>query len=132
MVSSSPPSPTSPIDKKKPSFGGYYPWLKQNHHADDLEILETHYDMTTRIVAETYQKSAFWDAIIKALINIDAQYLVDRKYPLIADFSPTIVIKPWRSFFEKTYRKNISYNEKFPEPPEGGWVTPENSYATIH
>jgi ppGpp synthetase/RelA/SpoT-type nucleotidyltranferase len=128
MASSSPPL----ADEKKPSFGDYEAWLIQRGHVKTLDIHKSHYDVITHRVAETYRDSDFWRAILGDLKNVDARYLIDQKYPLIAEFAPAIVVKPWNSFLEKTYRKNIANNHRFPEPPEDGWLTPENWYTRIH
>jgi len=45
---------------------------------------------------------------------------------------PEIQIKKIESFIEKTYRKNVINNDKWPEAPEDGWVEPENWYSRIH
>jgi ppGpp synthetase/RelA/SpoT-type nucleotidyltranferase len=86
----------------------------------------------TREVADSFRTSSFWQAILNDLKNVDAQYLVDHKYPLIAEFNPPIVIKPWDSFLEKTYRRNVVNNSRFPNAPEDGWLLPDNWYSKIH
>jgi hypothetical protein len=110
MVTQSPPK------EEKPSFGDYQAWLAENDHIQDLEVHKTHYEMITRMVAETYQNSPFWIEILKGLKDVDAKYLIDHKYPLITETAPPIVIKPWNSFLEKTFRKNISHNARFSSP----------------
>ena len=132
VVTESPPGPGFASNETRPSLGNYQTWLAENGLVQDLDIHKTHYETVTRIVVETYQNSPFWTAIVKGLKDVDAQYLIDHKYPLIAEANPPIVIKPWKSFLEKTYRKNISSNTRFPDPPDDGWLLPENWYLRIH
>ena len=56
-------------------------------------------------------------------------YLYFRKtnYQLfVSNFKPQLVTKSFDSFLEKSFRKNIIYNKKFPEPPYPTWITPDN------
>ena len=116
----------------RPSLAEYEAWLLKSHKTTNFSILKNHYETVTRELADSYRECDFWKSIVSNLRNVDAQYLVDHKYPLIADFSPAIVIKPWNSFIEKTYRKNIAHNNNFPESPDGGWLQPDNWYIRIH
>ncbi len=50
---------------------------------------------------------------------------------LVRSASPKLCVKPFDSFFSKTFRKNVSENELWPDPPEGGWILPSNWYTRI-
>jgi hypothetical protein len=41
-------------------------------------------------------------------------------------------IKPYNSFIDKCYRINVIENQKFPDPPDDGWVTPRTCYSRFH
>ncbi|PVZ41319.1 hypothetical protein [Pseudomonas sp. CC120222-01a] len=41
---------------------------------------------------------------------------------------PKLLIKPYASVVEKTYRQNILWNKGFPSEPKSGWFTHENVY----
>ena len=49
---------------------------------------------------------------------------------------PELLIKPFESLFEKTYRINIVNNRQFPHPPKWqrveGWVEPDNWFERIN
>ena len=120
----------NPKDQSKPTLRDYEAWLVRNGHVTNLVAHRNHYELVTRGLLDTFKDSDFWQSILDGMRDVDAQYVVDHKYPLIAEL-PTIVIKPWRSFLEKTYRKNIVSNSHFPESPEGGWITPQNWYTRI-
>jgi ppGpp synthetase/RelA/SpoT-type nucleotidyltranferase len=129
QVSDSTPAPSQDA---KPSQRQYGPWLVEKELVSDLDVSRNHYDTVTEAVKNQYLQCSFWQAILRGLKDVDAQYLIDHKYPLIAQYSPEIVIKPWFSFLEKTYRKNILNNANFPNPPNGGWISPTNWHSTIH
>jgi hypothetical protein len=117
----------------RPNFGSQYDaWLREKGGVTNLNAHRNHYQIVSRETRDSFAGSKFWEGVISDLPNIDAKYLIDHKYTLIASFKPEILIKPWNSFLEKTYRKNISGNKNFPEEPDGGWYLPVNWYSRIH
>jgi ppGpp synthetase/RelA/SpoT-type nucleotidyltranferase len=45
---------------------------------------------------------------------------------------PELKTKPFDSFLNKTFRKNVVNNIKWPEPPDGGWILPNNWFQHIN
>jgi ppGpp synthetase/RelA/SpoT-type nucleotidyltranferase len=45
---------------------------------------------------------------------------------------PKLVVKPFSSTVEKTYRQNVLWNRNFPQPPKGGWYTHQNVYSRLN
>jgi hypothetical protein len=41
-------------------------------------------------------------------------------------------IKPWNSFFLKTYRKNVIENKLWPAAPQEGWILPNTWFSKIN
>ena len=122
---------TPPIDR--PRFGPPYElWLAREHSVRNLRAHRNHYDIVSQELAKSFQESAFWTAVLARLPNIDAQYLIDHKYPLIATLNPIILLKSWESFFRKSYRVNIVDNLDFPNAPSKGWCLPINWHTRIH
>jgi ppGpp synthetase/RelA/SpoT-type nucleotidyltranferase len=115
----------------KPAFGQYSAWLVRKGFVTSLDVHRNHYEAATRAIVQKYKDSDFWQSILSGLRDVDAKYLIDHKYPLIAQFSPDLTIKSWRAFFEKTYRKNMLNNANFPSPPTDGWIMPDNWYTKI-
>jgi ppGpp synthetase/RelA/SpoT-type nucleotidyltranferase len=113
------------------SFGDYEAWLEQRHSIDLLSH-KNHYSVVTRQLSDSFRTSPFWIALLHALPNIDSQYLIDHKYPLLTALEPEILVKPWASFLQKTYRKNVIQNPDFPSPPHDGWCLPPQWLARIH
>jgi ppGpp synthetase/RelA/SpoT-type nucleotidyltranferase len=119
----------SPAKKPIP-FEEYPQWLAE--HGVIMDVHEGHYNAASRQVMEAFQKSTFWQEALSALRDVDARYQIENAYPLISTIVPDLLVKPWSSFLEKTYRKNISENKKFPKPPAEGWCLPENWFNRIH
>jgi ppGpp synthetase/RelA/SpoT-type nucleotidyltranferase len=117
---------------ERPRFASYEQWLIRSHRIPSFSKLRNHYASLTREAADSIRASDFWTSVLDGLKDVDAKYLVASKYPLIATYSPELLIKPWDSFLDKTYRRNIVNNPHFPDPPENGWLLPDNWYTSIH
>ncbi len=87
---------TKPERPDQLSFGDYEAWLA-NEHSINLSVHHNHYDVVTMQLSESFRTSPFWAALLVALPNIDSQYLIDHKYPLLTSFRPDIFVKPWAS-----------------------------------
>jgi hypothetical protein len=85
-------------------------------------------------MARRIQASGFWTAFTSRLRDNHDAYELDTGYPLLlpTSLTPELVIRPYDSFLLKTYRKNVSENRSWPNPPGGGWVLPSNWYGRIN
>lgn len=45
---------------------------------------------------------------------------------------PKLMIKPYQSVVEKTYRQNILWNKKFPNSPPDGWYNHQNIFSRLN
>jgi len=74
-----------------------------------------------------------WEGLITHLRRVEYEYQRDKKVELISknpsyynSDKPIIVIKPYRSVIEKSFRKNILQNNNWESPPKEGWVFPSD------
>lgn len=105
----------------------YKKWLKNELGFVVNSKTENHYNSIASKIKADFQKSKAWNDILARLNEFNNEYLAKTNYQLfITDFKPELVTKSFASFLEKTFRKNIIYNKKFPNPPYHGWVTPDN------
>lgn len=120
------------MNKKIPTFPDeYIEWLVENHGYSTLH--ETYYKTVTEIMKANFISSDFWQSFTSELNNFDAEYYRKTGYPLFRIIEPEIQIKPFDSFILKTYRKNILYNNKWPDAPSSnGWITPDNWYSRVN
>lgn len=113
--------------EKPKNIEEYKKWLKDEMSIIINSKIENHYESIANKIKADFQKSKVWSDIISQLNDFNTKYLAKTNYQLLVnDFKPELVTKSFASFFEKTFRKNIVFNKKFPEPPFNGWITPEN------
>lgn len=106
----------------------YKSWLSEKHGAEISKLTEAHYQRVALKVRSDFEASAFWCAVKENLREFHDQYLLQTEYPLLVNESetPPLITKPFNSFLLKTFRRNILENSRWPNPPEGGWITPKN------
>jgi hypothetical protein len=119
---------------QKPSIESYPFWLKESLNIILTESTESHYESVTRDVKEQLQCSQFWLNITTKLNEYEEEYQIKTdRYELFKDLTaPEIKTKPYSSFIEKTFRKNILNNSNWPNAPKDGWVLPENWLSNIN
>jgi ppGpp synthetase/RelA/SpoT-type nucleotidyltranferase len=110
----------------------YELWLATRHKITNLDSHRNHYETVSKELLVSFCQSAFWKEVIRELPNIDAEYAIANRFPLVTTYHPTIIPKPWSSFLDKSYRKNIAENPEFPNPPTGGWCLPPDWFSQIH
>lgn len=114
------------MDKPK-NIDEYKKWLKDKFSITINSKTENHYNSIANKIKADFMASKAWIDILTQLSDYSTEYLAKTNYQLlVADFKPELVTKSFSSFFEKTFRKNIVYNKKFPNPPYEGWATPDN------
>ena len=117
----------------RPGFGEAYGlWLAQERNITALSTHMNNYAVVSRELKTAFEESPFWQHTLSALREADDRYAVAYKFPLISTFTPDVLIKPWDSFYEKSFRKNITQNKNFPDAPDDGWCTPPSWYSQIH
>lgn len=116
----------------KPRLGEEYErWLIDIHGLDVLEPHKNHYETVAARIAESFTDCPFWIDLLKELKEVDAQYQIDHGYVLVVS-TQTIVVKPWASFLEKSYRHNVLNNPNFPAAPaKGGWMVPPTWHSQV-
>lgn len=116
----------------------YKKWFKDFLKIDIDNKTENHYNSVANKIKIDFEKSKVWIDIIHSIPERNIEYLSKTGYPLlINEFKPELVTKPFSSFFEKSFRKNVILNKKWnnnddPQPPSGGWITPDNWFERIN
>lgn len=118
-------------DKPK-TIDEYVHWLEIELSVTLDGRTQNRYDVVSKKIKESYENSVFWESLNKNLGNYDITYLANTKYNLLVTKNPLkIMIKPYQSVIEKTFRKNIIENKRWPSAPQNGWVTPDNWFSRI-
>jgi hypothetical protein len=108
------------------SVDGYITWLRGGPLSLDLSMgYETYYAAVAASLERSWESSEFWAKVGSSLSSWHDGYRVSHDdLPLMSDQTvPSLAIKPYRSFLDKTYRRNVAENNGWPQPPPRGWTT---------
>ena len=123
------------IDNSKPlDIKEYNKWIFEKHKID-LHRAKTRYESVTRKALDDVRASRCWASILNNIGDLGQEYHISTGYDLFADDSPSpdLLIKPFESFVNKTYRKNVLGNKQWPAPPHGtGWILPPHGFIHIN
>lgn len=130
---------------KKPDFEKYTDWLETKckdilgtQFKDDemkIAVNKTYYESVVNTIKLSFDKSDFWKQLTENIREYNDEYFKQTKYNLIVwsdEKKHEVLVKPFDSFFLKTYRKNILENKNYPGEPQGGWILPHNWYSGIN
>ncbi len=105
----------------------YERWLREALGVEVDQRLAARYDAVVAKVKRDFENSDLWTGICAALNDYDSAYRVhSQNFPLFlsAPEAPKLETKSFGSYILKTYRRNVSENERWPEPPPGEWIVP--------
>lgn len=111
----------------------YLKWMRKTHNVEISNRTRVYYDSVVNKLRSDFSSHAFWQQLLGRWVEIHQDYQVKTTYPLFLDLSPpSLVVKPYDSFIEKTFRKNILQNRDWPNPPKKGWVLPTNWFESTN
>lgn len=122
-------------DERPEGRDAYLAWLRDVFAVEVDERLASRYDAVVSKVKLDFEASPFWTRVNSELNDFDSAYrLGAQNYPLFLDGGrrPALDTKSFDSYLLKTYRRNIAENERWPEPPEGGWVVPDDGFSRLN
>jgi len=120
-------------NKKPKDIDEYKKWLKEKHKIEISNRTQIYYESVVNRIKLDFEKSDFWIQLTENLKEYDGEYLTKSGYSLLtAGFKPELYIKPFDSFFLKTFRKNIIENKCWPDEPKCRWIFPNNWYSRIN
>jgi len=125
--------------EKPKDISDYKAWLSDHHGIKIENWHRSHYESVTNKIQKDISKSDFWAELKASLGNFEGEYLAQTGYHLFMPGhspddpirAPEWLIKPFKTFFLKTFRKNVLDNEHWPNEPLGGWVLPQNWLCKI-
>lgn len=98
----------------------------------DDRAQENYYITMSERMKKEFEESAFWTKFIKILPDFEEKYKKRTNYDLLKKgFAPSVFIKPYNSFIDKCFRKNVVQNVSWPDPPTNGWITCQNAISTF-
>lgn len=119
---------------KPASIPEYIAWLKKEQGGFVARRAETYYSSVVGKMRSDFLVSDFWQGLTDEIKTHEQAYLVQTGYNLLATpFAPdSVCIKPYSSFFLKSFRQNVLENKNWPNEPSGGWIVPPLWYEQIH
>lgn len=116
-------------DKPK-SIEEYKRWMYSSEIFDfhDERAQENYYTTMSRCMKKMFEEGEFWTKFIRRLPDYEEEYKKRTNYDLLKKgFIPSVLIKPYNSFIDKCFRRNVSQNDNWPKPPTNGWITCRNA-----
>jgi len=124
------------MDTDKPEdLNKYKEWLKKEHKIEITSLDKTYYESVSNKIKQEFEKSELWETLIGKLKTYNDEYYIKKDgYQLLTNREsvPTLNLKSYNSFFLKTYRKNVLDNSNWPNPPNVGWILPDDWYLYIN
>jgi len=117
----------------QPTWAEYPRWLEGKTSQKDVASASVRFELVSQKIRSEIETSDFWAKFVGAFDEWDDEYTARCRYKLFVNPSPPpVVIKPYDSLLDKSYRKNVVSNQSWPSSPDQGWVTPLNWYERVN
>jgi len=122
------------MDNTRPTnITEYKDWLQKDHKIKITDRTINYYDSVTKKIRSDFEKSNLWQSLTAQMQRIHQEYVVQKKYDLfIGNTKVDLNIKTFDSYLLKTFRKNVIDNTIWPDPPNEGWIFPNNGFSKIN
>jgi hypothetical protein len=120
-------------EMKPDNIEAYKNWLREHLSVAITRGDETYYESVTARMLSTLAASPFWTCLSSSIDEYHQEYLLATGYDLLLPgfVLPKLCIKPFGSFLDKTFRKNVLHNRHWPAAPAQGWIVPDSWYSRI-
>lgn len=117
---------------KPDNFEEFKTWFHSFLGFDIDSSYTYYYNTVVKQLKHDFEESIFWKNLLNELNEINDKYYMQKKVHLLTSSEyPKILTKSIDSLMLKAYRKNVLNNHNFPNPPQEGWITPENWFESI-
>jgi hypothetical protein len=123
------------VERERPVDSNLYRrWLHDAHKVSVGPRLQTRYDAVVAKAKVDFESSAFWAQLVERLKDFEGAYRLQAGgFPLLQNPQPPVIqTKSFESFLLKTRRRNVIENANWPDPPEGGWLLPDEWYSNLN
>lgn len=122
---------SSSATEEKPRRETYERWLRRRFRSKELLRGAVHFESVALAIRDQFERSTFWRDVLARLSDWTAAYNIATGEVLLSEAPHGLLVKDWDSFVDKTYRRNVSLNDNWPDPPDGGWVLPPGWFSDI-
>jgi hypothetical protein len=120
-------------EKRPESVNEYVRWASGPIFTEPIDAIRNRLELAQSKVFLEIEDSAFWRRILRDRPEWNDEYYAKTQYLLFATSEePKLVRKSFESLIIKTYRKNVLENDEWPDPPDSGWITPDNWFAQLN
>ncbi|CAI9008468.1 hypothetical protein [Pseudomonas chlororaphis] len=112
----------------------YIDWAAANINSPLKEQkIESLYDTNMNNIFNGVSQHQFFVGFSRKSKEWQKKYRENTNTELFTDSDePKLIVKPFASTVEKTYRQNILWNKNFPEQPKTGWYDHQNIYSKLN
>jgi ppGpp synthetase/RelA/SpoT-type nucleotidyltranferase len=95
---------------------------------------ELSFDQNANFIKTTAQRHEFFRGLPNLLRESSEEYYTQTDSDLFIRGVPEVnpVLKSYTSAINKSFRNNVIWNDNFPAPPQGDWVTPFNWFSKFN
>ena len=95
---------------------------------------EKYYELVTGYMVRQVVDSPVWHRFCESYQKIEQRYHWERDghHLFVEPGPPDWTIKPFESLLEKSFRLNKRDNDRFPDPPPGGWLCPDTWFTRVN
>jgi ppGpp synthetase/RelA/SpoT-type nucleotidyltranferase len=117
----------------RPNEEDFPDWMESRFPGCIKPEHENWYQLNLNLAEQALQNSLFYANLEELLEKASLEFGNSSKGKLFDSIKrPVFVKKSFASCLNKSYRHNVVYNDRFPNPPENGWWTPENWFESIN
>jgi len=113
------------VSRERPTRDQYEAWVRKLFLQGFSKVIENHYKEAALASLRQFEESQLWRIVRQNWAELGDKYYATRPHQLFAEARPPEpVVKSFQSILDKSFRKNVLSNDKWPDPPEGGWILP--------
>jgi hypothetical protein len=87
------------------------------------------YETNIQNAQNAVQNSRFMQYLPEFVAKQEQEYHKDTGAGLLMSSELRVLTKPFGSAVTKSYRRNVLRNNRFPDPPTDGWISPDSWYS---
>ncbi|WP_157606194.1 hypothetical protein [Rheinheimera sp. SA_1] len=122
------------MDEKPLTLVDYCAWAEGalDSHFSSQQVVNL-YNVNVKSIRTTIEEHEFFQTLVDASGQWCEEYMLENNCELYtSDVIPELVSKPYDSAVNKSFRFNILWNSKFPDSPDGGWITSKNLVSSFN
>lgn len=119
--------------EKPKNISEYISWIEKINNECCSPRVSRYYESVISVAKDSFLVSPFWKGLTNSFKRFDQEYYISTDYHLFAEELQDIYKKPFDSVVDKTFRRNVIYNDNWPEPSDNNeFIFPENGFCYLN